>query len=435
MVSKAPFVDKDKLDELCERYPTPFHLYDEAGIIRAVRELQEAFSWNAGFREYYAVKANPNPKVLEILYREGCGFDCATATELMLAEAVGATGKDIMFSSNDTPAGDYLRAARLSACVNFDAPEMVDYYLKAVGTLPETVSLRLNPGGGFEGTNAIFDTPGESKFGMTPRQLIDACRRLQELGVDSVGLHALLSGNTHGNAYYPALARLLFQEAVRLQEACGIRISLINLSGGIGIPYSLEDEPSDIATIGQGVRTAFEDVLVPQDMEDLSICTELGRYVTGPHGCLVTRACHLKSTYRNYVGVDACAADLMRPAMYGAYHHVTVIGRPGGPDKSHEDPTHTYDVVGGLCENNDKFAIGRALPEVEVGDVLLIHDTGAHGRSMGYNYNGKLRCGEVLLHADGSSELIRRAETPEDYFATLDVTDFAERIRAAQRRS
>lgn len=434
MVAKPLFFSKEQLENMLGRYPTPFHLYDEAGILATVQALREAFLWNVGFREYYAVKANPNPAILQILAKQGCGFDCATSTELMLAEAVGASGSDIMFSSNDTPASDYLRAASLGASVNFDSLGMIGFYHQAVGSMPREVSLRVNPGGDFEGSNAIFDTPDESKFGMTPSQLVEACTQLMALGVHTVGLHALLSGNTHGNAYYPALARLLFEQAVYLHSVTGIHVGFVNLSGGIGIPYAPGDAPCDIAAIGRGVREAYEEVLVPQGMADVAIYTELGRFITGPHGCLVTRVLHLKRTYKDYVGVDACAADLMRPAMYGAYHHITVMGEPGGADKSQARATHTYDVVGGLCENNDKFAIGRALPQVEVGDVLVIHDTGAHGRSMGYNYNGKLRSAEVLLRADGSDELIRRAETPEDYFATLDVTGFMERIREAASR-
>lgn len=428
MITKLPFATKAQLEELAKTYPTPFHLYDEAGIRRTAEELLDAFSWNAGFREYFAVKANPNPAIMQILAEYGCGFDCATSTELMLAEAVGAAGHDVMFSSNNTPAPAFRQAARLGSYINFDAPDLVDYYQSVVGTLPEVVCLRANPGGDFEGSNSIFDTPEGSKFGMTPAQLGDACRKLVRRGVGEVGLHALLSGNTHGNAYYPALARLLFSEAVRLRDQTGVHVAFVNLSGGIGIPYAPDDEPCDIAAIGQAVRVAFEEVLVPEGMGDVAIYTELGRFMTGPHGCIVTRALHLKSTYHDYVGVDACACDLMRPAMYGAYHHVTVVGQPGGPDKMQAPPTHTYDVVGGLCENNDRFANARALPQVEVGDLLVIHDTGAHGRSMGYNYNGRLRSAEVLLHTDGTSELIRRAETPADYFATLDSTRFADRL-------
>lgn len=428
MICKQPFVTKERIEALAELYPTPFHLYDEAGIRKTVEGLLSAFSWNEGFREYFAVKANPNPAILRLLAEYGCGFDCATQTELMLAEAVGARGQRIMFSSNQTPAADFQLAARLGAYVNFDALGMIDFYEQATGRLPEIVCLRANPGGDFEGTNTIFDTPEASKFGMTPSQLTAACQTLVARGVREVGLHALLSGNTHGNSYYPALARLLFDEAVRLHRQTGIRVAFVNLSGGIGIPYSPEDEPCDILAIGDSVREAFEELLVPAGMGDVALFTELGRFVTGPHGCIVTRALHLKHTYHDYVGVDACAADLLRPAMYGAYHHVTVVGQTGGLNKMQAPATHVYDVVGGLCENNDRFANDRALPEVEVGDLLVIHDTGAHGRSMGYNYNGRLRSAEVLLHSDGSSELIRRAETPSDYFATLDVTAFAAQL-------
>lgn len=430
MNQKRLFATKGQLEAMAERYPTPFHLYDEAGIRKAAADLLDAFAWNPGFREYFAVKANPNPTVMQILAEYGCGFDCATGTELMLAEAVGASGHDIMFSSNDTPAADFVRADRLGAYVNFDALDMVDFYEQAVGSLPEVVCLRANPGGDFEGSNAIFDTPEGSKFGMTCDQLTEACRELVARGVRKVGLHALLSGNTHGNSYYPALARLLFGEAVRLSRETGIGVAFVNLSGGVGIPYAPDDEPCDIHAIGEGVRAAYEEVLVPEGMGDVAIYTELGRFVTGPSGCIVTRALHLKHTYHDYVGVDACAADLIRPAMYGAYHHVTVVGQAGGPDKTCAPATRVYDVVGGLCENNDRFANARELPEVEVGDLLVIHDTGAHGRSMGYNYNGRLRSAEVLLRADGTTRLIRRAETPADYFATLDGTFVGSKLNA-----
>ncbi|MBR3318863.1 MAG: diaminopimelate decarboxylase [Atopobiaceae bacterium] len=425
---KPLFVTKRQLEELVSQYSTPFHLYDEAGIRRTAEDLLAAFSWNEGFREYFAVKANPNPAIMQVLAEYGCGFDCATRPELMLAEAVGAQGHDIMFSSNDTPAADFRHAARLEALVNFDALDMVDFYERSVGRLPEVVCLRVNPGGDFEGTNGIFDTPETSKFGMTPTQLTEACRALVARGVRAIGLHALLASNTHGNGYYPALAHLLFTEAVRLHRETGVHVAFVNLSGGVGIPYAPDDEPCDIRAIGEAVRKAFENVLVPAGMGGVALFTELGRFMTGPHGCIVTRALHLKRTYHDYVGVDACAADLMRPAMYDAYHHVTVVGHPGGADKTLEPPTHVYDVVGGLCENNDRFANARALPEVEAGDLLVIHDTGAHGRSMGYNYNGRLRSAEVLLHPDGSSDLIRRAETAADYFATLDASPFGERL-------
>jgi diaminopimelate decarboxylase len=426
MTDKPLFVTKEQLEDIADHYPTPFHLYDEAGIRNTAQALQDAFSWNEGFREFFAVKANPNPVIMQILMEYGCGFDCATSTELLLAGAVGARGHDIMFSSNDTPAADFQMASQLGSLINFDSIDLIDFYQQQVGALPETVCLRMNPGGEFEGANQIFDTPQGSKFGMTPDQLTDACHMLKQAGVQNVGLHALLCSNTHGNAYYPALARLLFAEAVRLRQQTGIHVSFVNLSGGIGIPYEPSDEPCDIAAIGDGVRRAYEEVLGKAGMDDVAIFTELGRFMTGPHGCIVTRTLHLKQTYHDYVGVDTCAADLMRPAMYGAYHHVTVVGQPGGPNKTHAPSTHVYDVVGGLCENNDRFANNRRLPEVEVGDLLVIHDTGAHGRAMGYNYNGRLRSAEILLRTDGSCELIRRAESPADYFATLDVTPFAD---------
>ena len=428
MITKELFASKEQLEAIVRQVPTPFHLYDEAGIRRTAREVYDAFSWNASFREYFAVKANPNPVVMQVLADCGCGFDCATGTELMLAEVVGASGRDIMFSSNNTPADDFRRAARMGAIINFDAPDLVDFYQQVVGELPQAICLRVNPGGDFEGANAIFGTPELSKFGMTPAQVVEVCRTLAASGAREVGLHALLSGNTHGNAYYPLLARMLFELVLRVKRETGLKLSFVNLSGGIGIPYHPDDEPCDIRAIGQQVREVYEELLVPAGMGDLALCTELGRFVTGPHGCLVTRVLHMKRTYHDYACVDACAADLIRPAMYGAYHHVTVVGQEGGPDKTHAAATRVYDVVGGLCENNDRFADARQLPEVEVGDLLAIHDTGAHSRSMGYNYNGRLRCGEVLLCEDGSFELIRRTETPADYFATLDVTPYAEDI-------
>ncbi len=415
---KKTFVNKEKLEQICAEYPTPFHLYDEKGIRENARRMKEAFSWNPGFKEYFAVKATPNPQILKILREEGCGTDCSSLTELMMSERCGFSGSEIMFSSNDTPAEDFALAAKLGATINLDDLTHVDFLKETLGYIPETISCRFNPGGKFELSESkegfqVMDNPGDAKYGMTRPQIAEAFQRLKEMGAKHFGIHAFLASNTISNAYYPALARILFQLAVELKEETGCHIAFINLSGGVGIPYKPEQPANDIAVIGEGVRKAYEEVLVPAGMGDVSIFTELGRFMLGPYGCLVTRAIHEKHTYKEYIGVDACAANLMRPAMYGSYHHITVMG------KENEPCDHMYDVTGSLCENNDKFAVDRMLPKVEKGDLLVIHDTGAHGFAMGYQYNGKLRSAEVLLQEDGTTRLIRRAEVPDDYFATM----------------
>ena len=410
---KDTFVTLDQASEIARTYPTPFYLYDEAGIRRTARALKRAFSWNKGFKEYFAVKATPNPFILQILQQEGCGVDCSSETELMLAKAVGYAGREIMFSSNETPDEEFACAGNMGAIINLDDLTLIDAMERACG-VPEIVSCRYNPGGDFAIGNDIMDMPKEAKYGMTRQQLTQAYRILMEKGAKHFGLHAFLASNTLTNAYYPTLARILFNVAVELQRETGAHIAFINLSGGVGIPYRPEDPDNDIEAIGEGVRQAYEEVLVPAGMGDMAIFTELGRFMLGPHGVLITRAIREKHTYKEYIGVDACACNLMRPAMYGAYHHITVLGKENKP------ADHVYDVVGGLCENNDKFAIDRPLPKVDMGDLLYIHDAGAHGFSMGYNYNGKLRSAELLLHEDGSVQLIRRAETPADYFATFD---------------
>ena len=415
MGSKKPFVTLEQAKEIVATYPTPFHIYDEAGIRRTARALKDAFSWNPGFKEYFAVKATPNPEILKILREEGCGADCSSETELMLSKAVGFSGSEIMFSSNETPAAEFARAHSQGAIINLDDFTLIETMEEACG-VPETVSCRFNPGGEFAIGNEIMDQPKDAKYGMTRDQLVQAYRLLMQKGAKHFGLHAFLASNTLTNAYYPTLARILFNIAVELHRETGAHIAFINLSGGVGIPYRPHEEGNDIAIIGEGVRKAYEEVLVPAGMGDVAIYTELGRYMLGPNGALLTTAIHEKHTYKEYIGVDACACNLMRPAMYGAYHHITVLGK----ENAAED--HVYDVVGGLCENNDKFAIDRHLPEIERGDLIYIHDTGAHGFSMGYNYNGKLRSAEVLLCEDGSTKLIRRAETPADYFATFDFT-------------
>ena len=416
-MKKIPFLTLEKAKEIREQIPTPFHVYDEAGIRANARALKAAFSWNPGFREYFAVKATPNPFLLKILHEEGCGCDCATYTELLLSEAVGITGHDVIFSSNVTPELDMRKAREMGVYINLDDATYVDF-LASMGPVPETVCLRYNPGGSFSLGNTIMDMPRDAKYGMTEDQMAGAITRLMKLGTKHFGVHAFLASNTTTNEYYPALAGQLFRLAVRLRNATGAHISFIDLSGGIGVDYRPEQPRCDIGVIGEGVRVKYEEILTPNDMGDVAIFTELGRFMLAPYGHLISTVIHEKHIYREYVGLDACAANLMRPAMYGAYHHITVLGK--------EDAIldHVYDVTGGLCENNDKFAIERSLPEIQIGDIVAIHDTGAHGFSMGYNYNGKLRSAEVLLKEDGSFQLIRRAETPEDYFATFDFSDF-----------
>ena len=415
---KTPFVTKEQLEKICETYPTPFHLYDERGIRENARRMKAAFAWNKGFKEYFAVKATPTPGILKLLGEEGCGVDCSSLVELMLVRRCGFRGREIMFTSNNTLAEEFRLADELGAFINLDDLTLVDFLEESLGYVPETVLCRYNPGGVFtlgagkEGFQ-VMDTPGDAKYGMTRDQLVQAFRRLREKGVKRFGLHAFLASNTLSNDYYPELAGILFRLAVELREETGCHIRYINLSGGVGIPYLPEQEAADIAVIGENVRRKFEEILVPAGMGNVSLCSELGRFMLGPYGCLVTRAIHEKHIYKEYIGVDACAADLMRPALYGAYHHITVMGKENAPRD------HKYDVTGSLCENNDKFAVDRMLPKVDVGDLLVIHDTGAHGHAMGYNYNGKLRSAELLLRENGSVELLRRAETPEDYFATV----------------
>ena len=414
---KKPFVNKTQLEEICQQFPTPFHLYDEKGIRENARRVNAAFAWNPGFREFFAVKATPNPQLLKLLREEGCGVDCSSLTELMMSDRCGFAGGEIMFSSNDTPAEEFALAAKLGATINLDDISHIDFLKNTIGYIPKKISCRYNPGGTFtlgeskEGFQ-VMDNPGQAKYGLTRPQMTQAFRRLRELGAAEFGIHAFLASNTISNEYYPALAAILFRTAVELKNETGAHITFINLSGGVGIPYRPEQSANDIAVIGEGVRRAYEEILVPAGMGDVSLCTELGRFMLAPYGHLVTRVLHQKHTHKEYVGVDACAANLMRPAIYGAYHHITVMGKEDAPWD------HMYDVTGSLCENSDKFAVDRMLPEIEIGDLLVIHDTGAHGHSMGYQYNGRLRSAEVLLQEDGTARLIRRAETPEDYFAT-----------------
>lgn len=414
---KVPFLTLEKAQEIAAKVPTPFHIYDEAGIRSTARALSQAFAWNPGFREYFAVKATPNPYILQILHEEGCGCDCATYSELLLSEAAGITGREVMFSSNVTPEQDLRKAWQMGAYINLDDVTHVDFLERVCG-VPDTVCCRYNPGGSFSLGNTIMDMPRDAKYGMTEDQMAGAFQCLAQKGARQFGIHALLASNAGSNEYYPELAAQLFRLAVRLHRATGLHIAFVNLSGGVGVDYRPEQPACDIAAIGEGVRRQYEAILKPAGMEDVAIFTELGRFMLAPHGHLIATVLHQKHIYKEYIGLDACAANLMRPAMYGAYHHITVLG------KEHALLDHVYDITGGLCENNDKFAVDRSMPAMEIGDLVAIHDTGAHGFSMGYNYNGKLRSAEVLLHLDGSWTQIRRAETPADYFATLDCTPF-----------
>ena len=408
---KKTFVTLNQLKKITEQYPTPFHLYDEKGIRENARRLNRAFSWNPGFKEYFAVKATPTPAILKLLQEEGCGTDCASLTELMLSERCGFAGDDIMFSSNVTPAEEYQKAMELGAIINLDDYTHVEF-LHGLGPIPKKICCRYNPGGYFSVGNEIMDNPNEAKYGMTRSQMIMAFKRLMDLGAEEFGIHSFLASNTLSNDYYPQLAAQLFELAVDLKRETGANITFINLSGGIGIPYLPDQPKNDIMIIGESVHKAYESILGPAGMDDIAIYTELGRFMLGPYGCLVTHAVHEKHIYKEYIGLDASACDLMRPAMYGSYHHITVMGKENKPSD------HVYDVTGSLCENNDKFAVDRPLPKIDIGDFVIIHDTGAHGRAMGYNYNGKLRSAELLLQEDGDVRLIRRAETPADYFAT-----------------
>lgn len=419
-MEKKPFVTKEQIEEIVKTYPTPFHIYDEKGIRENARKLKNAFAWNKGFKEYFAVKATPNPFLMQILREEGCGVDCSSLTELMLSDTVGfnhGAEHEIMFSSNVTPDEDFILARKVNAIINFDDLTHIDHYAK-LAPFAETMCCRYNPGGDFTLNNAIMDTPKDAKYGMTKEQMKEAFLKLKGYGVKHFGIHAFLASNTTDNGYYPKLARILFSLAVELSKECGVHIAFINLSGGVGIAYRPEQPSNDIEIIGEGVRKAYEEILTPAGMDDVAIFTELGRFMLAPYGHLVAKVLHEKHIWKEYVGLDACAANLMRPAMYRAYHHITVLG------KENEPCDHLYDVTGGLCENNDKFAIDRMLPKIDIGDYVVLHDAGAHGFSMGYNYNGKLRSAELLLQEDGSIKLIRRAETPADYFATLDLSAF-----------
>lgn len=420
---KEPFVTKEKAQEIAKDHPTPYYLYDEKGIRNNCEAVKEAFSWNPGFREYFAVKATPNPFIMEILQEYGFGFDCSSEAELILADAVGADGPHIMFSSNDTPDREYVLARKQGAIINLDDVTHIATLENLFGNVfPEVMSCRYNPGGVFQLSNGIMDNPGNAKYGMTKKQIFEAFAAMKKHGVKEFGVHAFLASNTVTNEYYPKLAVELFKLAKSLHEELDVHIAFVNLSGGVGVAYRPEETPNDIYKIGEGVRKAYEEILVPAGMGDCAVYCEMGRFMLAPYGALITKAIHEKHTYKEYIGVDACAVNLMRPAIYGAYHHITVLG------KENETCDHQYDVTGALCENNDKFAVDRALPRIDMGDLLFIHDAGAHGYAMGYNYNGRLRSAELLLKTDGSVQEIRRAQTLKDYFETFDHTKFAKKL-------
>jgi len=406
----------DTIGRIAAENPTPFYLYDERGIRDSARRLNAAFAWCPEFREYFAVKATPNPHILSILQQEGLGADCSSYPELLLAERVGLSGEDIMFTSNNTQASEYRAARQIGAIINLDDITHIEYLRESAG-LPDVICFRYNPGSAREG-NVIIGRPEEAKYGFTEPQLFDGYRQLRDSGVRRFGLHTMVASNELNGDFFIETARMVFDLALRIHADSGVRMEFVNLGGGIGIPYRPEQKPVDLNYVGQGVRRLYHDMIVPGGLAPMKVMMENGRMITGPHGFLVTRVIHHKHIYRDYVGVDACMSNLMRPGMYGAYHHITVPGREDAP---HD---HIVDVVGSLCENNDKFAIHRPLPSVSRGDLLVIHDAGAHGHSMGFQYNGKLRCAELLLQENGEVRQIRRAETPDDYFATLDFSEF-----------
>ena len=413
MAEKKLFCSEEKIIGIAERFGTPFHLYDEAGMRAMARRLQAAFAWAPGFREHYAVKALPNPHILELLHDEGLGADCSSMAELLLAEAVGMRGEEICFTSNDTPPEEFRKARELGAIINLDDITHVEFLEQAAG-LPELLSFRYNPGAQREGGNSIIGKPEEAKYGMTRQQIFDAAELARAKGVKRFGLHTMIVSNELQADYLVGTATMMFELAVELKERLGIAVEFINLGGGIGLAYRPEEAEIDIEAMGEGIHAEYRRIMEPAGLGSVRLSMESGRAMTGPYGVLVARAIHTKDTYRKYIGLDACMANLMRPALYGSYHHITVLGKQGQP------ADRVYDVVGSLCENNDKFAIGRELPEIVPGDLVVLHDTGAHSSAMGFNYNGKLRCQELLLTADGDVRLIRRGETLADLFATLD---------------
>lgn len=414
MKSKTIPFNKEFIEKVSRSYPTPFHIYDEKAIRKNARELLDAFSWAPGFKEFFAVKAAPNPYLMKLLKEEGFGADCSSLPELMLAEKCGITGEEIMFSSNNTPPEEFKKASELGAVINLDDITHIETLKEAAG-FPEIISFRFNPGPAREG-NAIIGKPEEAKYGLTEEQLFEAYRIAKDLGTKRFGLHVMLASNELNPEYFVETASMLFNLAIKIKEESGVRLEFVNLGGGFGIPYKPEDKPLDIKYIADRIKSIYDSIIKPSGLDPLKIFMECGRIITGPYGYLVTRVIHRKNTYKNYIGVDACMAHLMRPAIYGAYHHITVL------DKEDAPAVNKYDVTGSLCENNDKFAIDRELPEISIGDIIVIHDSGAHGHAMGFNYNGKLRSAELLLKENGEVVQIRRAETPEDYFATLDFS-------------
>ncbi len=424
MTEKTIPFSAEKLAEIMAEYPTPFHIYDEKAIVANVRRLIRAFSWAPSFQEYFAVKAAPTPALLELLAKEGVGADCSSLPELILADLAGIKGESIMFTSNDTPAHEFVKARALGAVINLDDITHIDFLEKHAG-MPEMVSFRYNPGPLQKSSNTIIGTPEEAKYGLTHDQLLEAYRIAKEKGAKRFGLHTMVISNELNPDCFIATAQMIFNLVVEIKNKLAIDIELVNFGGGVGIPYRPEDTAVDLEYVGKGIEKAYNDTIVACGLGPLKIALELGRSITGPYGYLVAKAIHKKETYKNYIGLDACMANLMRPALYGSYHHITVIGKENAP------LDHVYDVTGSLCENNDKFAINRALPKIDIGDTIVIHDAGAHGHAMGFNYNGKLRSAELLLKEDGSVQLIRRAETIEDYFSTMIFSNSEEEVKAA----
>ncbi len=407
-----PFT-KSQIKKIIKSYPTPFHIYDEKGIRKTAQEFNKAFSWIEGFKNYFAVKALPNPHILKILKQEGMGADCSSFPELLLAEKVGLHGEEIMFTSNNTPLKEFIYAKKLGAIINLDDITHIEFLEKAIGKLPELLCFRYNPGPSRVG-NSIIGNPKEAKYGLTKKQLFDAYDASKKKGVKRFGLHTMVASNELNEEYIIETSKMLFDLVVDISKKIGIYFEFVNLGGGIGIPYKPEQKAVDLRSISRGINKHYQEIIVKNNLAPLRIVMECGRAITGPHGYLVTTVIHEKNIYKDYIGVDACMSNLMRPGMYGAYHHETILGKENNPK------THIYDVVGSLCENNDKFAIDRKLPKINIGDILVIHDTGAHGYSMGFQYNGKLRSAELLLKPDKTVKQIRRAETVDDYFATLD---------------
>lgn len=413
MEKKVP-LSEAQLREVIKQFPTPFHIYDEAAIRQNVRNLISAFSWAPAFKEYFAVKATPNPTLLKVLKEEGVGADCSSLAELILAERSGIVGEEIMFSSNDTPAEDFIKARQLGAIINLDDISHIEFLEKQAG-IPDVISFRYNPGPLMASGNTIIGFPEDAKYGLTRQQIHSAYRIMRDKGVKRFGIHTMVISNELNSDSFVGTANMMFDLIIELSQELGISFEFVNLGGGIGIPYKPEQQPVDLARVGQGIKQAYEEKIVANGLHPLRIAMECGRMITGPYGYLVSTVLHKKAIYKNYVGLDACMANLMRPALYGSYHHITVVG------KEHLPCDHVYDVTGSLCENNDKFAIDRALPAIDIGDIIVIHDAGAHGFAMGFNYNGKLRSAELLLKPDGKVEMIRRAETIDDYLATLNI--------------